>query len=106
MGKFVDRLVHAWNAFVNLDKADPWESSASYGVRPDRTRLRYTGEKTIIAAIYTRMAIDVSELVIKHVRVDDQDRFESVIKSGLNECLSLEANVDQAARMFRMDVAL
>jgi hypothetical protein len=106
MGKWKDRLQHAWNAFVNLDKQELYESYAAYGSRPDRTRLRYTNEKTIIAAIYTRLAIDVSELVIKHVRLDDQGRFESEIKSGLNECLNLQANVDQAARHFRMDVAL
>lgn len=106
MGKFTDRLAHAWNAFVNLDKAELLESVASYGTRPDRTRLRYTNEKTIVAAIYTRMAIDFASLDFKHVRLDDQDRYESEIKSGLNECLNVQANIDQAATHFRMDIAL
>lgn len=106
MGKWTNRLAHAWNAFVNLDKSEPWQSMATYGVRPDRTRLRYTNEKTIVAAVYTRMAIDVSELLIKHVRLDDQERFDSVIKSGLNDCLNLRANTDQKARHFRQDIVM
>jgi hypothetical protein len=106
MGRWTDRLAHAWNAFVNLDKTDPWESVASYGTRPDRPRLRYTNEKTIVAAIYTRIAIDVSDLIIKHVRLDDQGRFDSEVKSGLNDCLNLEANIDQPARAFRQDTVM
>lgn len=106
MGKFTDRLAHAWNAFVNLDRTELFGSVASYGTRPDRTRLRYTNEKTIVAAIYTRMAIDFSLLDFKHVRLDEQDRYESEIKSGLNECLNVQANIDQAAMHFRMDIAL
>jgi hypothetical protein len=100
-----DRLVHAWNAFVNLDKRSPFASSGtSYGTRPDRTRLRFANEKSIISSIYNRIAIDASELVIKHVRLDDEDRYESDIKSGLNECLTLRANIDQPPRAFRQDL--
>lgn len=106
MGKWTNRLAHAWNAFVNLDKTELFESVASYGTRPDRSRLRYTNEKTIVAAIYTRLAVDISQLDFKHVRLDDMDRFDAVIKSGLNECLNTEANIDQAAQHFKMDIAL
>lgn len=104
-----DRLAHAWNAFVNLDKLhkDPLGASVStYGSRPDRTRLRVTNEKSIISAIYNRIGIDVADLAIKHVRLDDQGRFDSAMDSGLNECLTVEANVDQAARAFRQDLAM
>lgn len=102
-----DRLKHAWNAFVNLDKQDPfYSSSVSYGQKPDRTRLRFANERSIISSIYNRIATDVSELAIKHVRLDDQDRFSEVVKSGLNECFTLEANIDQAARAFRQDIVL
>lgn len=101
-----DRLIHAWNAFINLDRQEPWESVASYGTRPDRTRLRFTNEKSIIASIYNRIAIDVADLIIKHVRLDDQDRFSSEMKSGLNECFNVEANIDQAARDFRQDLVM
>src|SRR5687768_4838690 len=99
------RLRHAWNAFVNLDRQDPfYSSSVSYGQKPDRTRLRFANERSIIASIYNRLAMDVSALAIKHVRLDDKDRFESVVKSGLNECFTVEANIDQAARAFRQDI--
>ncbi len=101
------RLRHAWNAFVNLDRQDPfYSSSVSYGQKPDRTRLRFANERSIIASIYNRLAMDVSALAIKHVRLDDKDRFESVVKSGLNECFTVEANIDQAARAFRQDIVL
>jgi hypothetical protein len=101
------RLKHAWNAFVNLDRQEPfYSSSVSYGQKPDRTRLRFANERSIISSIYNRLATDVSELEIKHVRLDDQDRFDSVVKSSMNECFSVEANVDQAPRAFRQDIAL
>lgn len=100
-----DRFMHAWNAFLNLDpRREPFESMASYGTRPDRTRFRFTNEKTIVGAIYTRVAIDVAEVLIKHVRLDDQGRFSEDMQSGLQECLTLRANVDQPARMFRQDI--
>jgi hypothetical protein len=104
--KIMGRLKHAWNVFLNLDTPEPFESTASYGVRPDRTRLRFTSEKTILSSILTRIAIDAADLAIKHVRLDDQDRFDSVVKSGLNECMTLEANIDQAARAFRQDFVM
>lgn len=104
---FKDRLVHAWNAFINLDKQDPLGSSiASYGTRPDRTRLRFANERSIISAIYTRLAIDAADIQIKHVRLDDQGRFQEEMQSGLNDCLTVEANIDQAARAFRQDFFL
>lgn len=101
------RLKHAWNAFVNLDRQTPfYSSSVSYAQKPDRTRLRFANERSIISSIYNRIATDVSELAIMHVRLDDQDRFDSVIKSNMNECFTVEANVDQAARAFRQDIVL
>lgn len=101
----LSRLAHAWNVFMNLDKREPFESAtASYGARPDRIRPRFTSEKTILSSILTRIAIDVADVKIKHVRLDDQDRFDSVITSGLNSCLNLEANIDQAGRHFRQDI--
>lgn len=106
MGAIKDRLIHAWNAFINLDKHEPWSSIASYGTRPDRTRLRFANEKSIISSIYNRIAIDVADIVIKHVRLDDQGRFDSDIKSGLQHCLTVEANIDQAARAFRQDIVM
>jgi portal protein len=102
-----DRLKHAWNAFVNLDERSPFQTSGTaYGTRPDRTRLRFANERTIVSSIYNRIAVDVAELLIKHVRLDDKGRFSEEIKSSLNNCFTTEANVDQAARAFREDMVL
>jgi hypothetical protein len=100
------RLKHAWNVFMNVNPVEPFQAVASYGTRPDRLRSRYVNEKTIYQSILARLAIDVSAIKIQHVRVDDEERFDEVIKSGLNSCLNLEANIDQAGREFRMDIAL
>jgi hypothetical protein len=102
------RLKHAWNVFIN-PTAQPrfgLDSSVNYGTRPDRIRMRWSNERSIISSIYTRLGIDVASLDVRHVRLDDQDRYLSDIDSGLNSCLKLEANVDQGARAFRQDVAM
>jgi hypothetical protein len=105
---FGDRLKHAWNAFVKVDQNDHmmWGEPASYSIRPDRTRLRYSSERSIISSIYTRLGVDVASIDIRHVRLDDAGRYQEDVKSGLNECLTVEANIDQAARALRQDVAL
>jgi len=103
---FRNWLSHAWNVFKTLDRGDPFESVANYGSRPDRVRLRFSNEKSIVSSIYTRMAIDVADIVFKHVRLDELGRFESEIDSGLNQCLNVSANVDQAPRAFRQDLAM
>jgi Phage portal protein len=107
MAGFSERLKHAWNAFVNQPEplADVG-GVTSYGSRPDRTRLRITNERSIISSIYTRLAIDVAQNEMRHVRLDDQDRYIEDIDSGLNNCLTLEANVDQGARALRQDIAM
>lgn len=99
-------LAHAWNAFTS----DPYASNQNhggfnYGGRPDRQRMSLGNERSIIASIITRIAIDVSEVPIRHVRVDDEERYVEDIKSGLNDCLKVEANIDQAGRQFRQDIA-
>ena len=106
-------LKHAWNAFTTPEKdrrrmpyTENFGASASYGSRPDRTRLFITNERTIIASIYTRLGIDVASVDIRHVRTDDQKRYKEDIESGLNNCLTLAANIDQPAQMFRRDIAM
>ena len=105
----MSRLKHGWNAFVGIDETTRMQSfesaGASYGSRPDRIRVRQTNERSIISSIYTRIGIDVSDVEIKHVRIDENDRFIETIKSGLQECLTVEANIDQGARAFRQDIA-
>src|SRR5436190_3936784 len=74
--------------------------------RPDRVRLRISNERSLISSIYTRLSIDVASIEMRHVRLDDQNRYLEDIDSGINNCLTLEANIDQAARAFRQDVAM
>jgi hypothetical protein len=103
--RVVKAISHGWNAFVNLDRQDPFQSiGTSYGTRPDRTFFRHGNDRTIVQSIYNRVAIDVADLVIKHVRLDDQGRYSEDIKSGLNNCLTVEANIDQGPRHFRQDM--
>lgn len=110
MASFGTRLRHMWNAFLNLDEKTTNPGAADlgpgYGTRPDRVRFRVGNERSLISAIYTRLSIDVAANEIKHVRLDSDKRFLEEIDSGLNNCLTLEANVDQAARAFRQDIAL
>lgn len=108
MGKLADRLKHAWNAFTYQEKHQQMSSTdlgMSYTSRPDRQRFRFFNEKTIIAAIYTRIAVDVAAVPIRHVRLDDNGQYQEDIDSGLNDCLTIEANVDQSGRQFVQDAA-
>ena len=103
------RLKHGWNAFVNnrdptYTQQDMWGGGYSY--RPDRARLSRGNERTIATAIYNRIALDVSSVSIRHVQLDKEDRFESYIKSHLDNCLTTEANLDQTGRAFMHDVVL
>src|SRR3954451_9790491 len=104
------RLKHAWNAFVDSDSVQnrpfPIETGSIYGSRPYRYAPRFSNERTIISSIYTRIGIDVSAVPMRHIRTDDQNRYLEDIDSGLNNCLTVEANVDQAARAFRQDIAM
>lgn len=101
------RLKHGWNAFLGRDQQiitkDP-ELGPAFYTRPDRARFRYGNERSILAGIYTRIAIDVSSIKIQHVKMDEDDRFVETIDSGLNYCLNVEANIDQAARAFKQDL--
>lgn len=109
MGRFKDRLIHAWNAFINQDTSKriySYGDTASYGSRPDRVRLRWSNERSIIASIYTRMSIDAASVDIRHVRLDNNDRYLEDIDSGLQSCLTLRANKDQNASHFRQDIFL
>lgn len=107
MSTFVSRLKHAWNAFVNQDwtKA-PSNAGPIYGGRPDQVRLHISNERSIISSILTRLSIDTASVDIRHVRLDDQNRYLEDVNSGLNYCLTEEANLDQGARHFRQNVAM
>lgn len=110
MASIRERISHAWNAFRDEndeDRSAPYANyGASFGTQSYKTRLRGSNERSIISSIYTQLSIDVSDVEIRHVRLDANDRFQENIKSGLNNCLTLEANIDQAGRAFRQDIAL
>lgn len=101
---FGARLKHAWNVFTNRDPTKYQDLSAGYSTRPDRARLRPGVDRTIVSAIINRIAIDVASTNIRHVRLDDNDRFLSIVPSGLNECLTSRANIDQTGQAFIRDL--
>ena len=103
-----ERFKNAWNAFIDRKSIEPtsYNIGPSYSTRPDKLRLNYGNERSIISSVYARLATSVASVNIKHVRLDENDRYLETISSGLNRCLSLEANKDQSGRAFIMDVAL
>lgn len=100
------RLKRAWNAFTNRDPPGKNYYGGGYSYRPDRVRLNRGNDRTILTAIYTRIAMDASSITINHVRLDDNDRFDEVVDSGLNSCLNLSGNIDQTGRALRYDLFL
>lgn len=101
------RLKHAWNAFKNRDPTYyHGDLGASYSYRPDRARFSRGNERSIVTSVYNRIALDVAAIDIKHCKLDENNRFVSVVDSKLNKCLTLEANIDQTARSFVQDVVM
>jgi len=101
----IDRLKQAWNVFNNKDPTLQYqEIGASYSRRPDRVRFSRGNERSIVTSVYNRIALDCASIDIKHVKLDENDRYLSEVDSGLNRCLSLEANLDQTGRAFKQDV--
>lgn len=103
---FGSRLKHAWNAFTGNVQMNYRDLGMSYSYRADRPRMSRGNERSIVTSVYNRIALDVAALNIQHVRLDENGRFLSVIDDGLNNCLTLEANVDQTARSFVQDVVI
>lgn len=100
-----NRLKSAWNAFLNKDPT-PRRYGASYGTRPDRTRFSRGNERSLVTAVYNRIAMDAASIQVQHVKLDENNRFTEPIDSGLNYCLSVEANVDQTGRGFIQDIVM
>jgi portal protein len=105
---FLSRLKSAWNVF--LDRSPTEEIKQFYGpaytIPQHRKRLQYGNERSIVGAIYNRCAVDVSVMKLRHVRVDENDTYLETIDSGLNRCLSIEANIDQTNRDFLRDLVM
>ena len=110
MPKFGERLQHAWNAFFSRDPTETEVTGYSFeygsSSRPDRVRLTRGNERSIINAIYSRIAVDVASVNIIHCRVDDNDKFIEPMNSDLNNCLTLEANKDQTSRALLIDITM
>ena len=105
---FGSRLKRAWNVFRNRDPMTDMSWRLGYGdsQRADRVVLSSNNEKTIVNAIYNRIALDVSSLKFRHVRLDENERFKEEIDDGLNQIFKIEANIDQSGRAFIHDMAL
>lgn len=110
MASMTKRLIHAFNAFNQNSQEQIFESTgslgASYSARPDRTRYYFSNERSIITSILTRISIDLAGLEFRHVRLDDQSRYLEDMTTGLNNCLTVEPNIDQNPRDFRQDIGM
>ena len=104
---FGSRLRHAWNAFFNSrDPTTYWNTGPGYSYRPDRPRLTRGNERSIVTSVYNRIGMDAAAIDVRHVRLDENDRFVETVNSGLNNCLSLEANIDQSGRALIQDAVM
>ena len=102
-----ERIKHAWNVLRNKDPTAEFRNiGTSYAFRPDRPRFSRGNERSIVTSVYNRIALDVSAIDIRHVKTDDNGRYLKDINSGLNNCLTLEANRDQTGRAFVQDIVM
>lgn len=103
----MDRIQRGWNAFRNRDPTTEYgDTGIGYAYRPDRVRFSRGNERSIVTSVYNRIALDAAAITIQHVQLDENDRYTNYIDSGLNNCLTLEANIDQTGRAFRQDVVM
>ena len=101
------RLKHAWSVFLNRDPTLPYqELGAGYFYRPDRPGFTRGNERSIVTSVYNRIAMDAAAINIQHVKLDENGRYLKTVMSGLNDCLNLEANLDQTGRAFLQDVVM
>ena len=103
---FISRLKSGWNAFRNRDPTGIYKHDIgpSYSYRTDRKRFSRGNERSIVTSVYNRIAMDAAAITMQHVQLDDEGRFSSVINSGLNNCMNLEANLDQTGRAYMQDL--
>lgn len=103
----ISRFKRGWSVFMNKDPSyHRMDIGPSYSYRPDRPRLTRGNERSIVTSVYNRIALDVASLSVRHVRLDENGRYLRDEKSGLNDCLTLEANIDQTSRAFMQDVVM
>lgn len=101
-----DRIQHGWNAFKNnKDPTYNWgNAGTSYHSRPDRVRYTRGNERSIITSIYNRLALDAASIDLEHVQLDKDGLYKSTLNTKLNDCLNIEANIDQTGQAFKQDV--
>lgn len=108
MPTITTRIKNAWNAFTSRDPTEEQDltfgSSASY--KPDRVRLRRGNERSIVTSVYNRIAIDCAAIDIRHIKMDDNNRYLEDMNSSLNDILTVEANLDQTGRAFIQDAVM
>ena len=103
----MSRLKHSWDVFRNKEPTITYPHvGQGYAYRPDRPRTNRGNDRSMVTSIYNRIALDVAQLNVNHVQLDDNDRYKSIIESGLNTCLTLEANLDQTGRAFMIDAVM
>jgi len=106
----LDRFRNAWNAFRSKEEEFYLPVAANIGpssaYRLDRTRFRMGNERSIISSVITRLGIDVASMPIMHVRLDENGRYTDLIDSTLNQCLTVEANIDQTGRALVQDIVM
>lgn len=102
------RLKKSWNAFLNKDPTPyvPDDNGSSYGYRPDRVRFSFGNERSTITQVYNRIAVDCAAIDVNHIRLDTQNRFNGIVDSHLNECLTVSANIDQTGRALIQDIVM
>jgi hypothetical protein len=103
----MDRIAHAFNAFINVDagRVPTSDLGPSYSLRPDRRGVLVSNERSIVTSVYTRMAADIAQVDLRHVRLDEEDRYLEELGSSFNDCLKTEPNLDQTPQAFLIDVA-
>ena len=108
MGKIKDFFQHSWNAFTNRDPTEEYRYTGGYSSssRPDRHRLSRGNERSIATSVFNRIAMDAAAINMSHAKIDQNGRFLSYVTSGLNNCLTLEANKDQTGRSLIQDIVL
>lgn len=101
------RLKNAWNVFMNKDPTNYGSDIGSeYYYRPDRPRFTRGNERSIVTSVYNRIALDAASISMQHAQLDEDGRFLSIVDSGLNRCLTIEANIDQTSRAFMQDIVM
>lgn len=100
------RLKHAWNAFLNRAPTQYRDIGNGSGINPGRAKFTRGNERSIINSLFNRIAMDVAALDIKHCQLDSNERYKNTISSGLNDCLTLSANIDQTGRNLKQDIVM